>query len=491
MALSGPRDWNNIPAAKTRSSGVWDNSRDSEELSDIMERTERRRPWLELEALVESGDASQLDAYLHQLAPGEPARALSRLDEESQAQVMGLLPEEDAAALLTEIPEVQAVEILEHLAPDQAAAIVSEVPSNQQVDLLSALEPDLSEAILDVMPAADAADVRRLAEYPADSAAGLMVKEYLAFNEDQRLDDVLADLRENAERYSGYDVQYAYVVSSAGQLVGVLRLRDLLFSPRQRLVSAIMTEGPVSVGHDVRLDELQLTFDRYPLFGLPVTNETGELLGVVRRVDVEAAVQQQANQTLLKFAGIVGGEEFRSMSLASRSTRRLSWLSINIFLNLLAASVIAYHQDTLAAVITLAVFLPIISDMSGCSGNQAVAVSMRELVLGLIKPYELLRVLGKEAAVGTINGVVLGAILGGIAFLWKGNPILGLVVGVALALNTLIAVCLGGAIPLLLKKFRQDPALASGPILTTLTDMCGFFLVLSLARAVLPWLIDS
>ena len=179
------------------------------------------------------------------------------------------------------------------------------------------------------------------------------------------------------------------------------------------------------------------------------------------------------------------------MALLLRSARRLSWLSINVFLNLLAASIIAYYQDTLAAVITLAVFLPIISDMSGCSGNQAVAVSMRELVLGLIKPYELLRVIWKEASLGVINGTVLGIILGGAAFAWKGNPMLGLVVGGALALNTVVAVCLGGAIPLMLSRFRQDPALASGPILTTVTDMCGFFLVLSFARAALPWLVNS
>lgn len=215
-----------------------------------------------------------------------------------------------------------------------------------------------------------------------------------------------------------------------------------------------------------------------------MTDETNRLVGVVRRADVQKAVQEKASQSFLKFAGIVGGEEFRSMSLPLRSARRLSWLSINIFLNLLAASIIAYYQDTLA------VFLPIISDMSGCSGNQAVAVSMRELVLGLIKPYELLRVIWKEASIGVINGTVLRIILGGVAFVWKGNPMLGLVVGGALALNTLVAVCLGGAIPLVLRRLRQDPALASGPILTTLTDMCGFFFVLSFARATLPWLVS-
>jgi magnesium transporter len=174
------------------------------------------------------------------------------------------------------------------------------------------------------------------------------------------------------------------------------------------------------------------------------------------------------------------------MGIWSRSGRRLSWLSINIFLNVIAASVIAVYQDTLAAAITLAVFLPMVSDMSGCSGNQAVAVSMRELSLGLVRPGELLWVLAKEVKVGIINGLVLGLMLGAIAWLWQGNGWLGVVVGGALAANTLVSVSLGGLLPLLLKRIRLDPALVSSPLLTTVTDMCGFFFVLSFASAVLP-----
>jgi magnesium transporter len=176
------------------------------------------------------------------------------------------------------------------------------------------------------------------------------------------------------------------------------------------------------------------------------------------------------------------------MPLLARSTGRLSWLSVNVFLNILAASVIAIYQDTLAHAIILAVFLPIISDMSGCSGNQAVAVSIRELTVGLVKPHELLHVLGKEIGLGAINGVALGLLLGGAAFLWKENPYLGLVVGGSLALNTIVAVALGGLLPLILRGLKFDPALASGPILTTVTDMCGFFILLQLASATLPHL---
>jgi magnesium transporter len=172
-----------------------------------------------------------------------------------------------------------------------------------------------------------------------------------------------------------------------------------------------------------------------------------------------------------------------------RSKRRLAWLSSNIVLNILAASVISAYEETLAAVIAIAVFLPMVSDMSGCSGNQAVGVSMRELSLGLTRPVDLFHVLKKELGVGVINGIVLGILIGIVAWFWKDNAYLGLVIGLALATNTILAVSIGGTVPLALKHFGVDPAVASGPLLTTVTDMAGFFLVLSLATLFMPQLL--
>ena len=209
------------------------------------------------------------------------------------------------------------------------------------------------------------------------------------------------------------------------------------------------------------------------------------MIGIAHRFSVEEAIGERAQSDHLKAQGIVGGEELRTMPLSVRSKRRLSWLSVNIVLNVIAASVIAMFEETLSAVIALAVFLPIISDMSGCSGNQAVAVSIRELTLGLVKPHEVLYVWLKEVGIGLVNGVILGTLIGVVAFAWKGNLYLGLVVGVALALNTLVAVSIGGSIPLILKRLNLDPALASGPVLTTITDICGFFFVLAFATAAL------
>ncbi|WEX12094.1 magnesium transporter [Chelativorans sp. AA-79] len=225
-----------------------------------------------------------------------------------------------------------------------------------------------------------------------------------------------------------------------------------------------------------------------PFSALPVIETDGRLVGVVARTAVDVAALERAESEGLRRYGIVG-DELRSMPLTVRARRRLAWLSANIVLNVMAASVISAYEETLAAVIAIAIFLPMVSDMSGCSGNQAVAVTMRELSLGLVRSIDMVRVWFKEASVGLINGAALGLLIGIVAWVWKGNVYLGIVIGVALALNTLISVSIGGVVPLLLKRIGQDPAVASSPLLTTITDMAGFFLVLSLASAMMPYLV--
>ncbi len=439
----------------------------------------------QLTEAIASGDAARVEQQVDRIPSDDAARCVSRLDEQQQLKLLDLLPPERAAQLLEELPEAHAAQLLEQMDRSEAAEILNEVASDEQADLLNRLDAGEAEAILRAMDPVEAADARRLRQYPADTAGGLMISEYLAYPESYTVDDVLYDLRSNVERYRKYDVQYVYVVDQHGRLRGVLRLRDLLLARPDETIARLAIPDPQYVTVDASLQKLERFFDHNQLFGVPVVDADGRLVGVVRRQDVEQAAEERAGRLMLKLTGILGGEELRTMPAWKRSLRRLSWLSINILLNLVAASVIAVYQDTLQAVIALAVFLPIISDMSGCSGNQAVAVSIRELALGLVRPTEVLWVVGKEVAVGLMNGVALGVLLGAIAFLWKGNVWLGVVVGAALAANTVLAGALGGAIPLVLRLFKQDPAMASGPILTTITDMCGFLLVLSTASFVL------
>ena len=446
------------------------------------------KPVDELRDAIEAADPLAAESYLEEISASDSVLAVTRLDSEDQSNLLTMLPAESAAHLLEELPDSESAAIVKRLPIEDAAGILDEVSSDVQADILGRLPEEEADAILDEMSPADADDARRLLQYGPQTAGGLMISEYLSYTSNLKVDDVFEDLRVNADKYRAYDVQYAYVISSDDWLIGVLRLRDMLLADRTKPLADLMIQEPSKVDVDESLDGLTTFFDRYHFLGVPVVDGDQRLIGVLRQSDVREAAAESADRTLLKLTGIAGGEELRTMPLRLRSTRRLSWLSINIVLNIAAASVIAMYQETLEAVIALAVFLPIISDMSGCSGNQAVAVSMRELSHGLIRPNEYLRVLWKESSVGLINGIVLGLLLGAVAMVWKGIPALGIVVALALLGNTVIAVCIGGSVPLLLKGLNQDPALASGPILTTITDMCGFFLVLSLATLMLPFL---
>lgn len=442
-------------------------------------------PWQNLQALIKAGSRPVLPSFIESLSATELALAVSRLSQEEHTRLLGLLSPQDAAELIHQIEDVQAVDLIEDIPPADAAAIVDEMYSDAQADLLGGLKDEEAEAILDQMPDETAEEVRRLLQYPDETAGGIMLTEFVSYPVDFSVQDVIEDLRNHHDEYVGYDVQYLYV-SDGAQLSGVLRLRDVLMARPEQHLTEIMVKDPVRVHVIASLEQMRDLFETYTYLGLPVTNDEGRLVGVVRAADVQEKLAEQTESEFRKTSGIVGGEELRSMPVLKRSSRRLSWLSVNVVLNILAASVIVLYQDTLEKAIILAVFLPIISDMSGCSGNQAVAVSIRELALGLVRPREILRVLTKEASVGLMNGLVLGALLAGASLLWQGNPYLGLVVGTALAANTLLAACLGGCIPLALRAMKADPALASGPMLTTVTDMCGFFLLLSLAQFVLP-----
>ncbi|MCW8859170.1 MAG: magnesium transporter [Deltaproteobacteria bacterium] len=446
---------------------------------------ELQKPWEELSTQINTDDRQQVVAFLDSITPADTALAVSRLNAEEQNRLLTLLSPEEAAEVIEDISDAQGADLIEVIQPELAAAILEELGSDHVADLLGELDEDDANAIIDKMAPEEAEEARQFLAYEPDTAGGLMVSEYLDFLSDQTVQDVLDELQANREKYAEYDVQYLYVTDEDNRLQGVLRMRDLLFPKRTTKLTTLMISNPYRVNVNDSLDDLHNFFEEHNLFGVPVVDDDSRLLGIVLPEAVEEEKSNQSTDQFLGFSGIIGGEEFRSMPLLSRSGRRLSWLSLNIVLNILAASVIAFYQDTLAAVIALAVFLPMVSDMSGCSGNQAVAVSMRELSLGLVRPTELLRVLAKEASLGVINGVALGVLLGGVAYFWKGNAFLGLVVGGALAVNTVVAVSLGGLIPLLLKRAKLDPALVSSPLLTTVTDMCGFFFVLSFASLVL------
>ena len=282
---------------------------------------------------------------------------------------------------------------------DNLRSFLSSVPPGDSARLVTRL---------DGLPSETATRVRHLSQYRADTAGGLMVAEFLVYRQDLQVADVVDDLRSHARKYSRLDVQYAYITDDSDRLIGVLRLRDLLLLDRNDPVRAAMIPDPLRLGPDTPLDDLLRFFDRHPFLSVPVVDSNDRLLGVVLRVDVEEATSDWADRRMLLMSGVVGGEESRSMPWSSRVLRRAPWLCVSLLLSLAAASVIGLYQETLAAAIALTVFLPVISGMGGNSGNQALAVSIRELSLGLVQPQEFVWVVLKEASVGLTNGMLLG-----------------------------------------------------------------------------------
>lgn len=435
--------------------------------------------------LAQPDSAGEIEAFLDGLGPADSLYAVFSLSAEEQRALLSALTPNRAASLVEELPDGHVANLMEDMPVESSAPIVEEMASDHRADVLAELDSDDADAIIAELDEDDATEVRELISFESDQAGGLMMKEFASYPMTSTVREVVEDLTADAVDYQFLTVHYIYVVVKHKKLKGVIRLRDLVFADPNMKIGDFATPA-LSVPPTAQLGELEEFFDEHDIAAVPVVNNRGNLLGIVRRRAVLEAIAERAEADHLKAAGIIGGDELRSMPVLVRSRRRLAWLSINIGLNILAASIIAAYEDTLTAVIALAVFLPIVSDMSGCSGNQAVAVSMRELTLGAALPKDFLRVWRKEAVVGLINGIALGILLGAAAWAWKGNPVLGLVVGGALAANTVIAVSIGGTVPLMLRRLKLDPAVASGPLLTTVTDMCGFFLLLSLASLVLP-----
>lgn len=431
-----------------------------------------------LQQAVDASDEQQVADIVESLSSQEALRQVSRMNADDRDQVISILAPEAAAELIEEAPAGLAAAMIKDLDSSVAAKIMEELQSDTQADIVNEIKKEDADAILSEMDAESAAEVRKLSQYDPDTAGGLMELEAFTFLSDETVGTVLKRLIEGDEEFERHRGQHPYILDESGRLIGVVSLRGLLRSKRAVRLADIM-RPVISVPPEMKQDVLVVLFDENPFLGVPVVDGRGVLLGIVSRLDVAEAQLERVEQQSLSRQRI--GDELRSMPIWLRSKRRLAWLSSNIVLNIIAASVIAAYEETLAAVIAIAVFLPMVSDMSGCSGNQAVGVSMRELSLGLTRPIDIFHVLKKEFSVGIINGIVLGILIGIVAWIWKDNVYLGVVIGLALSVNTLIAVSIGGTIPLILKYFGIDPAVASGPLLTTVTDMAGFFLVLSLA----------
>ncbi|SDG09273.1 magnesium transporter [Limimonas halophila] len=391
-----------------------------------------------------------------------------------------------AALTLAELPDEFAAELVAEADRERATDWLAGMPTDVAADIVAELDGDTAEPLLADLPAASRASVQRLSRYEEDSAGAWMSPYFVAVPLDKSVGEVIEALRAAPHRHA--NTAYVYVVDEQQRLVGVVSLRELMLSPATLPVRRLMKRDIlVARTGDNAAEAADRTYTR-GLKMLPVVTEADALVGVLT---MEDALELLSEQLADELSGI--GATSREESFFTPPWRaiqlRLPWMAANVFLNLAAVSIISAFEATLAQVAILAAFLPMITDMGGNVGIQALSVSIRSIALGEVRLRDYWQAVRKELAIGVVNGLALGALFGVIAYAMEANALLGGIAGAALAVNVLVAGVVGGTIPFFIRRIGLDPAMLTGPILTTVTDITGVSIYLGLASLVLAGLV--
>lgn len=408
-----------------------------------------------------------LALLLAPLHPGDIAELLRRLTESDQVAVLLLLPVEEAAVVLEMLSDEERVAITPVLADEQLVPLLNQMATDEVTDLLGELPAERAGRLLRLMGREEAAAVAGLLGYPEHTAGGLMTTDIVTIGPDLTAGQAVEVVRERGREV---EVLYYIYVVDRGRLVGVMTLRDLIVAPTDRAVRTLMHTRLVKV---TPLDDQEIVAGlarKYDLLAVPVTDPSDRLLGIVTSDDLLGVVESEGTEDVLALSGAPGGGEVILRVFPwSLTARRTGSLVFNLFLNLIAAFVISRFTETLQAALVLAFFMPALMATAGNVATQSLALAVRGLATGRIGPNEW-RYASREIATGALVGAVCGLIVGAFAAIWQDNLSLGLIVGGAMWLAILVAAPIGVLIVLLLTRLGMDPAIASGPLATTLTD---------------------
>lgn len=433
------------------------------------------------EALVAAGDLEALSRAVADLHPSDLADLLERLSEEDQVEVLSALPAELASESLVEMEEGEdRGDLLAALEPAKGAELIHELPDDDAVDLIAELEPHEQQRILGELAPEEAGDLRGLLQYHEETAGGLMTTDLVAvavsLTAQQALDRVRLLGREVEDFYT------VFVVDENERLLGTVGLDDLVTADPSDLVEALVEPVSASVHPEVDQEEVGRLIARYNLASIPVVTDAGELLGRITFDDVIDVIEAEQTEDILRLVGVTDEEELRHNWVESVRTR-LPWLMLNLVTAALAAAVILAFADLIEKNPVLAFIAPIIAALGGSSGTQSLAITIRRITIegsGAAQGF-----VSKEILIGLVNGAVLGLGITLVSFLVDGDPRLGVVVLLAMWGNQVVAGFAGAFIPTTLDRIGVDPSVASSVFVHTLTDLCGFFLLLGLASQLL------
>lgn len=417
--------------------------------------------------------APRLSARFIEAHPQEVAGIVAAADPEEAA---GFLSDSDRAAeLLDRMNAAEASSILSYMEPAAASIVVAQMDPARAASVLAQLEPPERERLLADLEAGTAEELRELLTYPPESAGRLMQARFPRFDSKETIDEALIRLRR-----SGEEVQRLVVVSDNDQLQGVVPVSRVVLADPTATLGELAHGAPVHVLSMASREEVLEILSQHDVTILPVVDTGFRVVGIISQATLMQAALEEAASDMQSMVGV--SREERALSPALFAVRqRLPWLNINLLTAFLAASVVGVFENTIAQFTALAVLLPVVAGQSGNTGAQALAVVMRGLALREIRMRHAPRVLVKESVAGLLNGVAIAVVTCIGVYLWSGSPGLCLVIGMAMIISMLLAGLSGAAIPLVLSALRQDPAQSGSIILTTVTDIVGFFSFLGLA----------
>ncbi|MBD2347203.1 magnesium transporter [Anabaena subtropica] len=435
-------------------------------------------------ALIDVTDLNQLKWDLNRLQPVDVGEYIAQLPEKQRAiafrllnknqaiDVFEYLPIEVQEELINSLHDAQVVQLVEAMSPDERAELFDELPAGVIKRLLKELSPEQRQATATILG------------YPEGTAGRVMTTEYVRLREGLTVGEALSKIRRQDEDKE--TIYYAYVTDDNRKLVRVVSLRQMLFTFPEVLIRDIASDRVVKVRTDTPQEEVAQIMKRYDLIAIPVVDREDRLVGIITIDDVVDILEEEATEDIQKLAGVSGDEEALSSPLLT-IRNRLPWLLGIMALYIGAASAIAPFQSIIAAVPVLAVIMPIFSNTGGTVGIQALTVTIRGLGIGEVTPKDTIKILRKEILAGLGTAVVLAITMFALSLIWAKpqEQWVALIAGTVMATNTVVAVTLGTLLPMALKRLKLDPALVSGPLLTTMLDMIGFLTFLSMISVAL------
>jgi len=451
-----------------------------------MEDLDRQEILEDVSYLIEAKQAPKLRAIMLDAHAADIADLLAHMDGEHRRYLFEALDLHTAADAILEVDASTRQDLIETWNEHQLAGLAREMNSDDAADFVSALPAKLAAKILKQFAPEESAEVRQLLAHEEDTAGGIMALELVAVAQDRTVEDAINEIRKKADEIE--TINHVYVIDGNRRLVGAVHLKQLILAEPYTTLREIMNRDVISVQLGMDQEEVAKLARKYDLLSVPVVDAQGRLAGRITYDDIVDVMQEEAQEDLARVAGVDEAEEPREVSIFRICRLRLPWLVVGLFGEILAAFVLTNFSGALDKVISLVFFIPIITAMGGNAGIQASAIVVRGLATGEIDFSDTLRRLGKEFRIAMLNGVLCGLIIFlVIAIGWK-NPNIGLLIAISLMIVIMSASVVGGTVPLALKRFNVDPAIAIGPFITISNDILGLLIYMWIAMLFLDYL---